>query len=49
MSLVLRRDLSYLVVPLCALVVRELAAGRNFGRLSVCDLFLELRVPVVVD
>ena len=48
-SLVLRRDLSRFVVPLRALVVRELAAGRDFGRFGVCDLFLELRVLVVID
>ena len=48
-SLVLRRDLSRFVVPLRTLVVRELAAGRNFGRLGVYDLFLELRVLVVVN
>ena len=48
-SLVLRRDLPRFVVPFRALVVRELAAGRDFSRLGICDLFLELRVPVVVD
>ena len=48
-SLVLRRDLLHFVVPFRALIVRELAAGYDFGRLGVYDLFLELRVPVVVD
>ena len=37
------------VVPLRALVVRELAAGRDFGHFGVLNLFLELRVSVVVD
>ena len=48
-SLVLHRNLSRFVVPLRALVVRELAAGRDFGRLGVYDPFLELRVPMIVD
>ena len=48
-SLVLRRDLLYFVVPLRALVVYELAASYNFGCLGVYDLFLELRVLIVVD
>ena len=48
-SLVLRRDLSRFVVPLRALVVRELAASRNFGHFGIPDLFLELRIPLIVD
>ena len=48
-SLVLCRDLSRFVVPFRALVVRELAAGRDFGRLGVYNLFLELCVPMIVD
>ena len=47
--LVLRRDLFRFVVPLRALVVREFAASRDFGRFGVYDLFLELRIPVIVD
>ena len=48
-SLVLRQDLSRFVVPLRALVIRELTAGRNFGRLSVYNLFLELRILIVIN
>ena len=48
-SLVLRQDLPRFVVPLRALVVYELAAGRDFGRLGVYNLFLELHIPVVID
>ena len=47
--LVFCRDFPRFVVPLRALVVRELAAGRDFGHFGVLDPFLELRVPVVVD
>ncbi len=49
MPLVFGRDLLYLVVPFRALIVCELAAGRDFGYLSLFDLFLELDVPMVVD
>ena len=48
-SLVFCRDLSYLVVPLRALIVRELAVSRNFSHFGVLNLFLELRVPIIVD
>ena len=48
-SLVLYRDLPRFVVPFRALVVRELTAGRNFGYLSVYNLFLELRILIVIN
>ena len=48
-SLVLCWDLSCFVVPFRALVVRELAASRDFGRFSVYDLFLELYILIVID
>ena len=47
--LVLRRDLPRFVVPFRALVIREFAAGYNFGYFSTPNPFLELRIPVIVD
>ena len=49
MPLVFSQDLPYLVVPFRALIVCELAAGRDFGHLGLFDLLLELDVPIVVD
>ena len=42
-------DFSRFVVSLRALVVRELAASRDFGRFGVPYLLLELDVAFVVD
>ena len=48
-SLVLRRDLSRFVVPLRALIVRKLTGGYDFGYFGVVNLFLELRVPMIIN
>ena len=49
MPLVFGWDLLCLVVLFRALIVRELAAGYDFGYLGLFDLLLELDVPIVVD